>query len=91
MGDARWSHLVDHRVDDTLEQLPDGSGATTTRRPTDDEQHPFRQFAREAREGLSFVAERPLLIKSIIYLTLATTTYLMIAALGPEDITNVLA
>jgi MFS family permease len=60
------------------------------RRPTDDEQHPFRQFAREAREGLSFVAERPLLIKSIIYLTLATTTYLMIAALGPEFIADVL-
>jgi MFS family permease len=60
------------------------------RRPTDDDQHPFRQFAREAREGLSFVAERPLLIKSIIYLTLATTTYLMIAALGPEFIAEVL-
>jgi MFS family permease len=55
-----------------------------------DEQHPFRQFAREAREGLGFVAERPLLIKSIIYLTLATTTYLMIAALGPEFISSVL-
>lgn len=60
------------------------------RRPTGDEQQPFRQFAREAREGLSFVAERPLLIKSIIYLTLATTTYLMIAALGPEFIADVL-
>ncbi|HEX5166170.1 MAG TPA: MFS transporter [Thermomicrobiales bacterium] len=56
----------------------------------DDDQHPFKQFAREAREGLSFVAERPLLIKSIIYLTLATTTYLMIAALGPEFIADVL-
>lgn len=54
------------------------------------DQHPFRQFLREAREGLSFVADRPLLIKSIIYLTLATTTYLMIAALGPEFITDVL-
>ncbi len=55
-----------------------------------DERHPFRQFVREAREGLSFVAQRPLLIKSIIYLTLATTTYLMIAALGPEFIADVL-
>lgn len=55
------------------------------------DQHPFRRFIGEAREGLSFVAERPLLIKSIIYLTLATTTYLMIAALGPEFIADVLA
>lgn len=55
-----------------------------------DGQRPFRQFVQEAREGLSFVAQRPLLIKSIIYLTLATTTYLMIAALGPEFIADVL-
>lgn len=54
------------------------------------ERQPFRQFGREAREGLSFVAQSPLLIKSIIYLTLATTTYLMIAALGPEFIADVL-
>lgn len=60
------------------------------RRQKGDERRPFRQFAREAREGLSFVAQRPLLIKSIIYLTLATTTYLMIAALGPEFIADVL-
>ncbi|MEX1157426.1 MAG: MFS transporter, partial [Thermomicrobiales bacterium] len=62
----------------------------TFRSQQDGERHPFRQFGREAREGLSFVAQRPLLIKSIIYLTLATTTYLMIAALGPEFIADVL-
>ncbi|MEX2314579.1 MAG: MFS transporter, partial [Thermomicrobiales bacterium] len=62
----------------------------TFRSQQDGERHPFRQFGREASEGLSFVAQRPLLIKSIIYLTLATKTYLMIAALGPEFIADVL-
>jgi MFS family permease len=51
---------------------------------------PFRQFIDEAREGLVFVLRRPILIKAIIYLSLATTTYLMIAALGPDFIVSVL-
>lgn len=51
---------------------------------------PFRAFIQEAREGALMVLQRPLLIKAITYLTLATTTYLMIAALGPEFIVDVL-
>lgn len=54
------------------------------------ENQPFRQFAREAREGLVFILQRPVLIKAITYLTFATTTYLMIAALGPDFIATVL-
>ena len=60
-------------------------------RPThDDDLHPFKQFMDEAREGLRLVLDRPVLIKAIAYLTLATTTYLMIAALGPDFISGVL-
>lgn len=51
---------------------------------------PFRQFALEAREGLVFILQRPVLIKAITYLTFATTTYLMIATLGPDFIATVL-
>jgi MFS family permease len=60
------------------------------REPLLPDAQPFRQFVGEAREGLVFILQRPILIKAITYLTLATTTYLMIAALGPEFITNVL-
>jgi len=62
----------------------------TPRELAEVEEHPFRQFVAEAREGLGFVIQRPILIKAITYLTLATTTYLMIAALGPEFIVDVL-
>ncbi|HUG17089.1 MAG TPA: MFS transporter [Thermomicrobiales bacterium] len=60
------------------------------RDPSAVERHPFRQFAHEAREGLVFILQRPVLIKAITYLTFATTTYLMIAALGPDFIATVL-
>lgn len=50
----------------------------------------LRRFVDEAREGIVFVLQSPILIKAIVYLTLATTTYLMIAALGPEFIVTVL-
>ncbi len=50
----------------------------------------LRRFVDEAREGAVFVLQSPILIKAIVYLTLATTTYLMIAALGPEFIVTVL-
>jgi MFS family permease len=60
------------------------------RDPSADTTQPFRQFAREAREGLVFILQRPILIKAITYLTFATTTYLMIATLGPDFIVTVL-
>lgn len=59
-------------------------------RQSSEGRHPFRQMVVEAREGLEFVTQRPILIKAITYLTLATTSYLMIAALGPEFIVSIL-
>ncbi|MCO5176644.1 MAG: MFS transporter [Thermomicrobiales bacterium] len=59
-------------------------------RPVSEEGSAWRRFVDEAREGAVFVLQSPVLIKAIIYLTLATTTYLMIAALGPEFIVSVL-
>jgi MFS family permease len=55
-----------------------------------DETAALRRFIDDAREGVVFVLQSPLLIKAIVYLTMATTTYLMIAALGPEFIVTVL-
>ncbi len=59
-------------------------------RPVSDGSTAWRRFVDEAREGAVFVLQSPVLIKAIVYLTLATTTYLMIAALGPEFIVSVL-
>ncbi len=70
--------------------LPASSGAPRIRDVMSDDGQPFRQFIREAREGVVLILQRPVLLKAITYLTLATTTYLMIAALGPEFITGVL-
>ncbi|CAN5539576.1 MFS transporter [soil metagenome] len=70
--------------------LPRSSGAPRLRDVMSDDGQPFRQFIREAREGVVLILQRAVLLKAITYLTLATTTYLMIAALGPEFITNVL-
>ncbi len=50
----------------------------------------FHQFVIEARDGVVLILQRAVLLKAIIYLTLATTTYLMIASLGPEFIAGTL-
>jgi MFS family permease len=70
--------------------LPPTPPAPRTEPGTDEKQRAIRQMVREAREGLAFIQQRPILIKAITYLTLATTTYLMIATLGPDFITTVL-
>lgn len=53
-------------------------------------QNRFRQFVLEARDGVVLILQRAVLLKAIVYLTLATTTYLMIASLGPEFIAGTL-
>jgi MFS family permease len=68
--------------------VPSTPAAPRTRDPSMTQ--PFRQVMREAREGAALVLQRPVLIKAIAYLTLATTTYLMIASLGPAFISTVL-
>ncbi len=49
-----------------------------------------RRFFDELREGARIILERPILVKAIAYLSLAMSTYLMIATLGPEYVTVVL-
>lgn len=44
----------------------------------------------DIREGLVFIVRDPMLIRAIGYLTLASTTFLMVAALGPEFISTVI-
>lgn len=70
--------------------LPHASGAPISREETGVDPRSFRTFVHEARDGVVLILQRPVLLKAITYLTLATTTYLMIAALGPEFITDIL-
>ncbi|HEV2527646.1 MAG TPA: MFS transporter [Thermomicrobiales bacterium] len=51
--------------------------------------HPMERLWIEMREGLVYIARDPMLIRAIVYLTLAATTFLMVAALGPDFITSV--
>ncbi|HEU5433699.1 MAG TPA: MFS transporter, partial [Thermomicrobiales bacterium] len=44
----------------------------------------------DIREGLLYILQDPLLLRSIVYLTLAATTFLMVASLGPEFVTKVI-
>ena len=50
----------------------------------------MRRLWADIREGLVFILRDPMLMKAIAYLTLAATTFLMLAALGPEFITGVI-
>ena len=70
--------------------LPRSAGTPRQRVVQSDDGQPFQQFVREARDGVVLILQRPVLLKAIVYLTLATTTYLMIAALGPEFIAGTL-
>jgi MFS family permease len=51
---------------------------------------PMRALWRDIKEGLVFILQDPILIKAIAFLTLAATTFLMIAALGPDYVTAVI-
>ncbi len=52
--------------------------------------HPMRRLWSDIREGLVFIIQDPVLMKAIAYLTLAATTFLMVASLGPEFVTSVI-
>ncbi|MDP9363450.1 MAG: MFS transporter [Chloroflexota bacterium] len=54
------------------------------------ESHPMRRLWADIREGLVFILQDPVLMKAIAYLTLAATTFLMVASLGPEFVTSVI-
>lgn len=51
--------------------------------------HPIQRLWVEMRDGLVYIGRDRMLIRAITYLTLAATTFLMVAALGPDFITSV--
>lgn len=52
--------------------------------------HPMHRLWADVKEGLVFILQDPVLMKAIAYLTLAATTFLMVASLGPEFVTTVI-
>jgi MFS family permease len=51
---------------------------------------PMARLWSDIKEGLVFILQDPYLMKAIAYLTVASTTFLMLAALGPDFITSIL-
>lgn len=51
---------------------------------------PMQRLWQDIKEGLVFILQDPALMRAIGYLTLASTTFLMVAALGPEFISSVI-
>jgi predicted MFS family arabinose efflux permease len=51
---------------------------------------PMSRLWNDMKEGLVFILQDPALMRAIGYLTLASTTFLMLAALGPDFITGVI-
>jgi MFS family permease len=61
-----------------------------TRRATTGDQHPMQRLWLDVKEGLVFISGDPVLMRAIASLTIAATTFLMIAALGPEFMSRVI-
>lgn len=57
---------------------------------TEDGTSPFRRLMADVREGLVFILQDPLLTRAIVYLTIASTTFMLVAALGPAFVTRVI-
>jgi MFS family permease len=51
---------------------------------------PTQRLFNDMKEGLVFILQDPVLMRAIAYLTLASTTFLLVATLGPEFITSVI-
>ncbi len=51
---------------------------------------PTRRLFSDMKEGLVFILQDPALMRAIGYLTLASTTFLLVATLGPEFVTSVI-
>lgn len=51
---------------------------------------PMQRLWTDMKDGLVYILQDPVLMRAIGYLTLASTTFLMIATLGPEFVTNVI-
>jgi MFS family permease len=68
----------------TLPHSPPKPAVTVHQEP------PTKRLWSDIRAGLVFILQDPMLMRAIAYLTLASTTFLMVAALGPEFITTVI-
>lgn len=66
--------------------LPRIAGNTDRPKSAD---HPIARLWQDIKESLVYILQDPLLMKAIGHLTLAATTFLMVAALGPEFVTGV--
>jgi len=51
---------------------------------------PTHRLINDMKEGLVFILQDPALMRAIGYLTLASTTFLLVATLGPEFVTSVI-
>lgn len=54
------------------------------------ELRPMQRLWSDMKEGLVFILQDPALMRAIGYLTLASTTFLMVATLGPEFVSSVI-
>jgi len=57
---------------------------------TSDAGSAFGRLLADVREGLIFILNDPLLMRAILYLTIASTTFMMVASLGPQFVTTVI-
>lgn len=57
---------------------------------TGDATHPMQRLWSDMKDGLVYILQDPALMKSIGYLTLASTSFLTIATLGPDFVTSVI-
>ncbi|MEA2528052.1 MAG: hypothetical protein QOF73_5279 [Thermomicrobiales bacterium] len=62
----------------------------TISRQTGADTHPASRLVADIKEGLLYILQDPVLMRAIFYLTLAATTFLMVATLGPDFITGVI-
>jgi MFS family permease len=67
----------------TLPQTP-----VSQRSLAETELRPMQRLWTDMKDGLVYIVQDPALVRAIGYLTLASTTFLMIATLGPEFVTN---
>lgn len=56
----------------------------------DTDGHPMARLWSDMKEGLVYILQDPALMKAIGYLTLASTSFLTIATLGPDFVTSVI-
>lgn len=66
------------------------SSSPTARKDANGEQSMMRRLWEDVREGLVYILQDPMLLRAIVNLTIASTTFMMVASLGPEFVTKVI-